>query len=206
MANTVLDNFKSDLTSQPLDWVADNYIFQGTPFVFKGQPELIDVMASYLSDQLDLISENICIIGSAQVGFSLSPDKFPRAFSETSDIDVLVVDEKLFDEIWMIVLKWHYPRRLAGLGGNDSPWMRNRRKELYWGWFHPDKIRYEGLSFPEVLKPLRDISTEWFNAFRSLSRYSEFAGRNVSGRLYRTWEHARSYHLDTLRQIKDNIA
>lgn len=206
MANTVLDNFKSDLTSQPLDWVADNYIFEGTPFVFKDQPESTRVLIDHLSAELGLMANNLRIIGSAKIGFSLDPNNFPRDFTDRSDIDVLVVDEQLFDTIWMIVLKWHYPRRIAGLFGDDHQWMRKRRKDLYWGWLHPDKIRYEGLSLPEVLRPLRDISTKWFNAFHSLSLYSELSGRNVSGRLYRSWDHARSYHCDTLQQIKDNIA
>lgn len=205
MAHSPVDDFEKDLRTRSLEWVANHYIFEGTPYIFRDRPEIVNMLSTHLSRQLELSSENIRIIGSAKVGFSLSPDNFPREFSNTSDIDVLVVDEKLFDEIWMSVLNWHYPRRLSGLGRVDSCWMSARRNDLYWGWFHPDRIKYKGLSLPEVLKPLRDISTSWFNAFRSLSRYPEFSGRHVSGRLYRSWSHARLYHLDALRKIKETV-
>lgn len=203
--DSLVDKFLRDLREKPLEWVAEHYIFEGTPYVFSDQPKLMEELTNHLSNELDLKSENIRIIGSAKVGFSLNPDNFPRRFSDTSDIDVLVVDEILFDKIWTNVLKWHYPRRLSGLSGNDRDWMRKRRRDVYWGWLHPERIRYDGLSFPEVLKPLRDTSTTWFNAFRSLSRHSEFATRHISGRLYRNWSHARMYHVYTLRQIRENI-
>jgi hypothetical protein len=74
--------------------------------------------------------------------------------------------------------------------------------ELYWGWFVPDRIRYGGLSFPDDLIPLRDLSARWFNAFQSLGTLREFAGRSVSGRLYRTWRHALLYHVEGLRLLK----
>jgi len=73
---------------------------------------------------------------------------------------------------------------------------------LYWGWFLPDKIGYEGLSLPDVLVPIRDLSTTWFNAFRSLAQYPELAAREVSGRLYRTWDLAFLYHLDGLEKLR----
>ena len=205
MTQTLIDEFKKDLVSRSIEWIAKFYLFEGTPYVFRNKPELTKELAAHLSSELNISFQNIRLIGSAKVGFSLSLDNFPREFSDRSDIDVLIVDEALFDEIWMYLLKWHYPRRLSSLGQVDGRWMRKRRKDIYWGWFHPDKIRYQGLSLPNDLRPLRDISTSWFNAFRGLSNYPDFAERNVSGRLYRSWEHARLYHVDGLRQIKKTV-
>ena len=206
MSAPSLADFRNDLLSQSLDWVADHYLFEGISYVFRESPNLLESFTGHLFDELGFGPENVRIVGSAKVGFSLSLDNFPRAFSDTSDIDVLIVNEALFDQIWFNILTWHYPRRQLHLGGSDSIWMRTRRKDLYWGWLHPDKIKYEGLSLPEVLKPLRDISTSWFNAFHSFSRYPEFADRQVSGRLYRSWDHARLYQIDSLRQIKQQVS
>lgn len=200
-----VDEFRRALLRRPLDEVVREYVFEGIPYVFRETPGLMELLRDHLCKDLGLSAENTIVIGSAKIGFSLSPDSVFRQFSDESDIDVLVVDERIFDDIWKIVLKWHYPRRIRGLGGMDGSWGRRRRRELYWGWFVPDKIKYEGLSFPEVLKPLRDISTAWFNAFRSLSRVPEFSRRNITGRLYRTWDHALLYHADGLRQIKENL-
>jgi hypothetical protein len=198
-----VEEFKTALMTRPLNGLVKDYIFEGIPYAFRETPTAVELLRNYLSRALGIQDENTIIIGSAKTGFSLSPETMFRQFSDESDIDVLVVDERIFDEIWQIVLKWHYPRRLRGLEGLDIHWGRRRRRELYWGWFVPYQIRYEGLSFPETLKPLRDISTAWFNAFRGLSQLPEFSRWDIHGRLYRTWDHATLYHLDGLRQIKE---
>jgi hypothetical protein len=163
------------------------------------------LLKRHLCAALPLNEDNIGVVGSAKVGFSLSPDSFFRPFSEDSDIDVLIVDERLFDTIWSTILRWHYPRRLWLDAATDRNWAGDRRKDLYWGWFTPHRIRFNGLTLPEMLKPVRDLSTSWFNAFRSLSEYREFSHRDISGRLYRTWDHARLYHEHGLFLIRETL-
>jgi hypothetical protein len=151
--------------------------------------------------ELPIKRENIRVVGSGRIGFSLNPNTFPRRFSSESDLDVLIVDQKLFDLVWMTMLKWNYPRRL-NLPGGEAKWRNRRQKDLFWGWFYPDKIQFEGLLFPEQLEPLRILSVTWFNAFQSVGTIPQFATRAVSGRLYRTWKHVILYHLEGLRQLK----
>jgi hypothetical protein len=201
-----VEEFKQILRRGSLDKIVKEYVFDGIPYVFQNRPEGLKTLRRYLSDSLRIKNENAIIIGSAKIGFSLSPDTMFRQFSNESDIDVLVVDERLFDAIWETILKWHYPRRITGLAGMDIQWNRRRRWDLYWGWLVPDRIRYEGLSFPEVLKPVRNISTAWFNTFKGISRLADFSGRDVHGRLYRSWANATLYHIDGLRQLRDILA
>ena len=202
MSYPTVAEFKNILLTETTQNIAKEYIFKGSPYVFRNKPKDLDALKNHLVSKLPIMKPNITIVGSAKLGFSLNPDTFFRQFSDESDVDVIVVDEALFDKVWMAVLDWHYPRRLTTLGKLDGEWARTRRKELYWGWFVPDQISYEGLSFPHALKPLRDISTDWFNAFKSLSQYQEFSRRQISGRLYRTWDHAFRYHSEGLRLIK----
>ena len=202
MPYPTIDQFKELLATKPLEDIVTEYVFSGVPFVFRNQPDGVDALRQHLSKALGLIPENILVVGSAKIGFSLNPDRFPRQFSSFSDIDVLVVDSGLFDRIWTAVLKWHYPRKGSQLGGQDAPWMRNIRRHIYWGAIMPNNIRYVGLSLPEVLEPIRDLSTAWFDAFHSLSLYPEFSAWDISGLLYRSWEHARLYHVEGLRRIK----
>ncbi len=198
-------DFKDALLSKPLGQVVQESIFAGLPYVFRDRPDSLDVLKQHLCQEIGLSQENVIVVGSAKIGFSLNPDNFPRQFSNDSDIDVLAVDERLFDEVWTTLLKWNYPRRLVKLAKVDSEWVWSRRKDIYWGWFVPDQIRFEGISFPDALSPVRDLSTKWFNAFRGLSRFiehPELASREVSGRLYRTWDHALLYHEEGLRLLK----
>ena len=206
MSPLSVNEFKEILLHQELERVVEEHIFAGDPYVFLSRMEEFDNLLNHLCSTLGITHrENIKVVGSAKVGFSLNPDSFGRRFSEKSDIDIIIVDCNLFDKVWEILLKWNYPRRFR-LIGNDKNWAKERMEDLYWGWFRPEKIRFSGLSFPETLKPLRDISTLWFSAFRSLSQVSGFTGLEVNGRLYRTWEHALLYHVDGLRKILESMA
>ena len=210
MDYVTIEQFKTILLNQPLEETVQKHIFSGHPFAFRANPSTLTVLTNHLNKQLNLQPTNICVVGSGKTGFSLNPNNFPRRFSSSSDIDVIAIDQLMFDTVWTTLLKWHYPRRRAKLYGDDRLWIGHRKSDLYWGWFVPDKIRFDGLSFPSVLKPIRDISANWFNAFQSLSQLDEFLGRNVSGRLYRTWDHAVLYHVEGLRLlsriVKNGIA
>jgi hypothetical protein len=206
MAYLTVDQFKEALAESPLAAVVQQHVFRGLPYVFRDEPASNNLLIGHLCGELSVLEQNVVVVGSAKIGFSMNPDSFPREFSDTSDIDVIVVSDVLFDRVWMTLLEWQYPRRGINLGRIEDEWARFRRKEIYWGWLVPNEIRYEGLSFPDTLKPLRNISAKWFNTFQGLSLYPEFARRQVSGRLYRTWEHALRYHTDGLRRIRDRIA
>lgn len=202
------EDFSQMLLSEGFCEIIDQHIFKGLPFVFRQSPQTFDVLKKHLASELRVDLGSISVVGSARLGFSLNPDNFPRQFSDTSDIDILIVDTNLFDEVWTTLLRWNYPRRLVKLGKADNQWIYERRKECYWGWFVPDQMRFEGISFPEALQPIRDLSTRWFDAFRSLSQYSddaELARREVSGRLYRTWNHAYLYHEEGLRLLRSML-
>jgi hypothetical protein len=205
MAYLTVEQFREALVSGSLAAIAQQYIFTGVPYVFRDEPASNSLLTGHVCHELRVAQANVVVVGSAKTGFSLNPNNFPRGFSDTSDIDVIVVSEQLFDKVWMTLLEWQYPRRLISLGGPEQRWAASRRKDIYWGWIVPDEISYEGLAFPNVLRPLRDISAQWFNTFQKLSLYREFVARTVSGRLYRTWDHALRYHTDGLRQIRDKI-
>lgn len=205
MQELTVEDFKAILLKEPLETVVRDYVFASQSYVFRDHPEQEALFLALLGKGLETNRDDITIVGSAKIGFSLSPDNFPRSFSDESDIDVAVVNQMLFDHIWRTILNWNYPRRIRGLRGDEKGWASARRADVYWGWFIPDRLRFEGLSFPEALKPLRDTSTAWFNTFHGLSQYAEFSGREVSGRLYRSWDHALLYHMDGLRQVKESL-
>ena len=181
------------------------YIFGGEPYCFREMPGAYQLLRKHLAGRLSVAENDIVVVGSGKTGFSLSPDNFGRGFSPRSDVDVLIVSSQLFDVIWKAIIEWHYPFRFSALGETDLRWSSRRRWNVYWGWFYPSGIPFRGVSFPGVLRPIRDISTTWFNAFRSLSTYKEFASRNYQGRLYRTWEHALLYHRYSLREVMSTL-
>jgi len=195
------------LVSGSISSIVESHVLSGMPYAFRNNPDALTILKTHLTAGLGVRAEDITVVGSGRLGFSLNPNNFPRQFSDESDIDVIIVDTELFDKVWTTLLRWNYPRRLS-LGKPDQGWASSRRKDIYWGWFHPDKIGYEGLSFPEALSHMRDLSTRWFDTFQSISQYTdhqEIARREINGRLYRTWEHARYYHEEGLRIIKSTV-
>ena len=206
MACPSVEEFKTLLRQGAVERIVEEHIFGGDVYIAKKHPRVLDTLRRHLCPLFGLDEQNVIIVGSAKIGFSLDPNSFPRRFTNSRDIDVLVVSETLFDTYWQTMLEWHYPRRLERLPQYDFHWVTSRQRELFWGWFHPDEIRYEGLTFPEVLKPLRDLKTKWFSSFKSLSRYDEFFGKDVNGRLYRTWRHALFYQASGLQQIRARLA
>jgi hypothetical protein len=133
--------FGAILRAQALDDVVRQHVFEGIPYVIRNKPRSMPRLTEHLLAKMNVPAENIAVVGSAKIGFSLSPDNFPRKFSSYSDIDVVVVSEPLFDEVWHTMLRWNYPRRVY-FGGVDMGWSKTRRNDLLLGWFCPDNIRF----------------------------------------------------------------
>jgi hypothetical protein len=199
------EEFEQLLLTDPIDDLVINHILTGVPYIFREDGNAATVLTEHLAAALGKLPGSIQVVGSGRLGFSLNPKNFKRPFSDASDLDVAVIDEELFDSVWHTLLEWNYMRRHK-LPKPEWKWLKTRQSELYWGWLRPERLsRHEGLLFPEILKPIRDFATLWFNAFRSLGQTRTFASRNVSGRLYRSHEHARLYHRHGLQLLKAEI-
>jgi len=196
--------FEELLRTRPLAEVVREHVLSGVPYVFRRNTTDFDLLRDHLRAQLRVPTSNIQVVGSAHTGFSLAPNGFPRRFRADSDVDVAVVSREMFDHIWVTLLGWNYPRRYR-LVQPDRRWSRERQDDLYWGWFTLERLHDEDLSFRGALRPIRDLSTLWFNAFRSLSTYPSLAPLSISGRLYRTWEHVVLYHVNGLSRIRARL-
>lgn len=200
------ENFQTLLLNTPLDHLVRDYLFTGVPFIFRDKPSSLILLVDHLAKRLKVNSDNIRLVGSAKLGYSLAPHKYARRFSNASDFDVIIVDERLFDLFWFTTLAWHYPRYYSGaLPYPDSDWVGKRRKDVYWGWVDPNEIAYDGAFRPEALKPLTRLTAEWKDAFDSLALIREFARRKIEGRLYRTWQHAIMYHTNSLAVLRESL-
>ena len=99
MSHPSVPDFKNILLTKPLDVIVRRYIFAGSPYAFRDKPQALRLLRRHLCSVLQVSEQSVIIVGSAKIGFSLSPDNFPRQFSAESDIDIVVVDEALFDRL-----------------------------------------------------------------------------------------------------------
>jgi hypothetical protein len=146
---------------------------------------------------------DIRIVGSARFGFSMKPRNRLRAFTEDSDIDVVVVNEAIFDHVWISLLVAAYPRLAANREiGN---WNVPGREELFAGWLTPTAIRMDWTIIGARGAPLSQFKREWFNALKLAAGHSTKPHHDIQGRLYRTWRHAELYHLHSVAQLRRSL-
>ncbi|MGN6515394.1 MAG: hypothetical protein ACTHLR_06095, partial [Rhizomicrobium sp.] len=77
--------------------LAKVFLLEGTPAVFEKSSMKYVIFREQVADQFGIGSQDVCIVGSAKLGFSPSPHKYGTPFKETSDVDVVVISEPLFD-------------------------------------------------------------------------------------------------------------
>jgi hypothetical protein len=176
---------------------------QGTPYVFEPQPAAWDLFRDELAAGLGVARADIRVVGSGRFGFSMKPGHALRAFRDTSDIDVAVVNSDAFDRLWLALLAAAYPRPpyTELLGG----WLRKRTAELYTGWLSPLKIRLDARIVGAKARPVLDFNSQWFTTLRRASRYPPRRYEDITGRLYRSWEHAEMYHMHSLAALRKSL-
>ena len=185
------EEFVDMLRNERLDQIVDEHLFAGMPFSFSAQAEVYQAMLRAISSGLQVSQNDICVVGSARIGFSLSPHKFGEPFGRYSDIDIIVVSSSLFDASWVDILTNRHARWSSLRNITRNNLIDHKDKHfIYNGWIYP-------LNVAEAL----NIGNPWSRTFRGLSRIPELASRSIHSRLYRTWDHARAYHNRSLRQV-----
>lgn len=177
---------------------------EAIPFIFETNPPSWDTFRETIVERLGIERSDIRVVGSARFGFSMKPGLNLRAFRDTSDIDVVVVNASLFDELWIHILEAAYPRPpvTQRLGG----WLESRRNELYTGWLTPLEIKLDITIIGARAKPVLDFNLRWFNALKEASQHPPRRHESVTGRLYRTWRHAELYHVNSLAALRRNLS
>lgn len=83
-----------------------HYLFDNVPYAFKDIPLLYNNIKQYLAVRLNIHVYDVHLVGSAQLGFSLSPPKYGKAYSDKSDLDMVVVNERLFNAVAEEASRW----------------------------------------------------------------------------------------------------
>lgn len=174
-----------------------------TPYVFSPTPRTWGAFRAHVVSQLGVATTDIRVVGSGRFGFSTKPGQNLRSFQDTSDVDLIVVNPKLFDQLWTALLIAAYPRQ--PLTDQIGGWLRQRRNELYTGWITPLKIRLDVTLIGAKAKPVLAFNVQWFNALKEAARYVPRRHEDIAGRLYRTWQHAELYHLHSLATLRKSL-
>lgn len=175
--------------------IVRKHVIHGIPFVFKNNEEDYYEFRDSIARHFDIGFHEVLILGSAKLGYSYHKES---VFSSESDIDVALVNEKLFESYYINICNYQYDLE----NGKDTPRQEERREfnqflhYLIKGWMRPDML-------PERLK-IRSMKEGWFEFFKSISYDNCLAGNyKVSGGLFKNYYYLEKYYTESLIKIKD---
>lgn len=176
--------------------VVRKYVIHGTPSVFEGREEEYYEFRDTISKHFNIGFHEVLILGSAKLGYSYHKDS---VFSEESDIDVALVNEKLFESYYSNVCNYQYSID-KGLITMTQEELKNYGVFLQYlikGWMRPDKL-------PTKLQ-LLSMKEDWFMYFKSISYGKSNVGNyKVNGGLFKSYQYLEKYYTESLMKFRNN--
>lgn len=142
-------------------------------FILHADCQMIETNQSYalknkICDKLEVGFDNVIIVGSCKLGFSIKPSKRFIPFGEESDIDVAIVSPVLFESVWKTAMEYKYSNA-------DWPSKEKFFKYLSDGWIRPDKFpKGENFAF----------STDWWEFFSELTNSRIYGDYKIAAGIY----------------------
>ena len=175
-----LPEYKNDLTNTDVDvnHILDKYFHTGPSAVFSGAPpgeeaKLKETVAGALFEKFGVRIHpvQLCICGSAHLGFSPVADKLGKPFDPAkSDIDIAVVSPELFETWWTELQSVGLHQETRAVVSRD----------LFWGFINPANLQ-------DVPK----CGTTWWQTF---GQFTTDRAHGIRGRLYKNFWSMQSYH------------
>jgi len=172
-------------------------IFNRVPWIFEGNDEGYQGWRTALAGQTDLHVNSFFLVGSAVTGFSLHPAKAGREFRKLSgdslnrsDLDVAIVSDSLFIDVWNLILQYDRARRL----GLSYDARFKLRQGTYWGHLSDYVI-------PRNTTPARQVRS----VVAACGRNHPLRGYKTTVWLYRRLEDLRGYQINSLRELRGTL-
>jgi len=195
--------------------LAKVFLLEGVPYVFEKSPMKYVIFREQVADRFNVGSQDICIVGSAKLGYSPSSHKFGTAFSETSDVDVVIISEPLF---------YRGSSDLFDVLNQMGPPTYQVRDFLYNQTNRKDKPVVDLNDWRTVKEAIRNFVYENFNpgllpddhALRKdiFNKIATTAGlflalepkvfvSKIRCRIFRNWKAAEDYYSNSLRELRN---
>lgn len=210
---TISDSLRADLTSIiPIEQVFQKHVVDGASYFFKEKLVKIDweyELRHELAKSLDVSINDVIIVGSAKLGFSLKTEEFNEFdsnFSDSknprdkSDVDIAIVNRRLYDKTIEQVfhLSRHFEKEWIDLNWKMNAFYRtpsnlHKQYALYLakGWLRPDFL-------PSVffdIAPWRPVSDVWYGKLQ----------RKISLGFYSDWMYLKHYQMDNLERLRNKL-
>ena len=182
-----LGEFKEDLRLlSPIQIVRKHIIFGERCML--SQREYFD-LRSEVADHFGLHPNEVLVVGSTKLGFSVAPHKQYRLFRDTSDIDVALVSSTLFDEFWKEAFRYRYE-------GPYWPEYQDFVRYFFRGWIRPDKLPRSAMF---------SLRENWWDFFQTITNSGRYGGYNIRGGLYKSHFFLENYQKICIQACINNL-
>ncbi|KAA6337395.1 hypothetical protein EZS27_014513 [termite gut metagenome] len=186
-----LEEFNKDIIRLN-DWdkqrlFVHKFLFHGLPFVFKDKEAGYFEFRNRIANKFGIGFHEVFIVGSAKLGFSYRKETL---FDYDSDIDVVIVNEKLFEKYYLKITDYQYQldRNYQTIREEEKRIYNTFLTYLVKGWMRPDRLP---TSFQVSL-----LKNEWFDFFKSISYgKSEVGDYKVAAGLFKNYNYLEKYHI-----------
>ncbi len=179
--------FKDDLLKLTSKQLFRKYILSGPSYILNDNK--LYCLKEEISDFFKIEFNDIVLVGSAKLGFSIKHNKRFEIFGENSDIDIAIVSTKLFQKIWEEIYLYKKSKIFW-------PKEESFNKYLVYGWIRPDLLPNS---------EYYQFSKEWWKFFNNLSQKKEYDYYKVRGGLYHSWFFLQEYQIICLDQCIEEI-
>lgn len=201
------------------DVLAKVFILEGVPYVFEQSPMKYVIFREQVAERFGVGSQDVCIVGSAKLGWSPSPYKFGTPFEETSDVDVVVISEGLFyegsRELFSELNRMGpplYEVRPFLIGSVKSNAKAPPQVPLrVWRQFKEATRNFVYENFnPGLLPSGHPLRIEIFDDIGStaglfLALHPKVFVSRIRCRIFRTWKAAEAYYANSLREVRNHF-
>lgn len=182
-----MDDFKQDLLTLNSLQIVRKYVFNGQSKI------LNDVQYYQLKEDIcgcfDIDFNDVLLVGSGKLGFSIKPSRRYGVFNDDSDIDVAVVSTALFQRVWK-------EATLYKKSGAYWPKSNDFFRYLSDGWIRPDKL---------PSSEYFEFSLKWWNFFNDLSASEKFGPYAIRAGLYQSWFFLEEYQKICVDQCIEEV-
>ncbi|WP_333662452.1 hypothetical protein [Chishuiella changwenlii] len=155
---------------------------------FKSKPLIYEQITQYIADKFSINKFEIILLGSARTGFAIDPDNYGRKFSENSDLDFAIINEKLFNDSIIDFNLWksktennQYDERVKNKYWTDN--QINLRYQIRRGFIDTYKVP-NFLEFKTIQQVNQSLSLIVVN----LEKYQNIKVKEASVRIYKDWK------------------
>lgn len=184
----MVDDFKADLGQLTSIQLIRKYIYNGSCSTLNDHHHYR--LKEEISEHFDVQFNDVIIVGSAKLGFSIKPSKRYSPFGEDSDIDVAVVSTALFQRIWEEA--YLYKKSKA-----DWPAAASFFNYLSQGWIRPDKLPSSAYF---------SFTGKWWDFFNGITSSRKYGPYAIRAGLYHSPFFLQEYQKICIEQCIEDLS